>query len=192
MRAPATARARSSAGKTRAATTAPAEPAGFLPTAAHERPRPRNGAAVWLQQQAACSGSVPWTALWPTASPAPPPPDARMRRLDHAMILLVIVGTYTPVGLLVLHGTLAPPCWRSSGAEQLPGSCSSWPRQRRPDGSGTVHLGARMGGREWAAPPRPGPRCLGRPRGLPSAGDRRGRRYFLAISQYAVPYPAGR
>ena len=30
-----------------------------------------------------------------------------MRRLDHAMILLLIVGTYTPVGLLVLHGTLA-------------------------------------------------------------------------------------
>jgi hemolysin III len=31
----------------------------------------------------------------------------RMRRLDHAMIFLLIAGTYTPVGLLVLHGTLA-------------------------------------------------------------------------------------
>jgi hemolysin III len=31
----------------------------------------------------------------------------RMRRLDHAMIFLVIAGTYTPVGLLVLQGTLA-------------------------------------------------------------------------------------
>jgi hemolysin III len=30
----------------------------------------------------------------------------RMRRLDHAMIFLLIAGTYTPVGLLVLHGTL--------------------------------------------------------------------------------------
>ena len=30
-----------------------------------------------------------------------------MRRLDHAMIFLLIAGTYTPVGLLVLHGTLA-------------------------------------------------------------------------------------
>ena len=30
-----------------------------------------------------------------------------MRRLDHAMIFLLIVGTYTPVGLLVLQGTLA-------------------------------------------------------------------------------------
>jgi hemolysin III len=31
----------------------------------------------------------------------------RLRRLDHAMIFLLIAGTYTPVGLLVLHGTLA-------------------------------------------------------------------------------------
>jgi hemolysin III len=31
----------------------------------------------------------------------------RMRRLDHAAIYLLIAGTYTPFGLLVLHGTLA-------------------------------------------------------------------------------------
>jgi hemolysin III len=31
----------------------------------------------------------------------------RMRRLDHAMIFLLIAGTYTPVGLLVLEGPLA-------------------------------------------------------------------------------------
>jgi hemolysin III len=31
----------------------------------------------------------------------------RMRRLDHSMIFLLIAGTYTPVGLLVLKGTLA-------------------------------------------------------------------------------------
>ena len=31
----------------------------------------------------------------------------RMRRLDHSMIFLLIAGTYTPVGLLVLRGTLA-------------------------------------------------------------------------------------
>ena len=36
-----------------------------------------------------------------------PRPTPCMRRLDHAVILLVIVGTYTPVGVLVLHGTLA-------------------------------------------------------------------------------------
>ena len=35
------------------------------------------------------------------------PARRRMRRLDHAMILLLIAGTYTPVGLLVLKGTLA-------------------------------------------------------------------------------------
>lgn len=30
-----------------------------------------------------------------------------LRRLDHSMIFLLIAGTYTPVGLLVLKGTLA-------------------------------------------------------------------------------------
>jgi hemolysin III len=36
-------------------------------------------------------------------------PAARrwMRRLDHSMIFLLIAGTYTPFGLLVLHDTLA-------------------------------------------------------------------------------------
>jgi hemolysin III len=32
---------------------------------------------------------------------------ARMRRLDHSMIFVLIAGTYTPFCLLVLHGTLA-------------------------------------------------------------------------------------
>jgi hemolysin III len=40
---------------------------------------------------------VTWTA----------PARRRLRRLDHAMIFLLIAGTYTPVGLLVLEGTLA-------------------------------------------------------------------------------------
>jgi len=35
------------------------------------------------------------------------PARRRMRHLDHAMIFLLIAGTYTPVGLLVLQGTLA-------------------------------------------------------------------------------------
>src|SRR5689334_20918717 len=36
-------------------------------------------------------------------------PRARrwMRRLDHSMIFVLIAGTYTPVCLLALHGTLA-------------------------------------------------------------------------------------
>jgi hemolysin III len=36
------------------------------------------------------------------------PPGRRwMRRLDHTMIFVLIAGTYTPVALLALHGTLA-------------------------------------------------------------------------------------
>ena len=35
------------------------------------------------------------------------PARRRMRQLDHSMIFLLIAGTYTPVGLLVLEGTLA-------------------------------------------------------------------------------------
>jgi hemolysin III len=35
------------------------------------------------------------------------PARRRMRRLDHAMIFLLIAGTYTPVGLLVLKDPLA-------------------------------------------------------------------------------------
>jgi hemolysin III len=35
------------------------------------------------------------------------PARRRMRRLDHSMIFLLIAGTYTPVGLQVLRGTLA-------------------------------------------------------------------------------------
>jgi hemolysin III len=35
------------------------------------------------------------------------PARRRLRRLDHSMIFLLIAGTYTPVGLLVLQGRLA-------------------------------------------------------------------------------------
>lgn len=35
------------------------------------------------------------------------PVRQRMRRLDHSMIFLLIAGTYTPFGVLVLPGTLA-------------------------------------------------------------------------------------
>src|ERR1017187_8477562 len=36
-------------------------------------------------------------------------PSARrwMKRLDHSMIFVLIAGTYTPVALLALHGSLA-------------------------------------------------------------------------------------
>jgi hemolysin III len=38
--------------------------------------------------------SVPWRAVW----------KARMQRLDHAMIHVLIAGTYTPIAALVLDG----------------------------------------------------------------------------------------
>ncbi len=49
-------------------------------------------------------------------------PRARrwMRRLDHSMIFVLIAGTYTPVALLALHGTLARDVlivvWAGAGA----------------------------------------------------------------------------
>lgn len=36
----------------------------------------------------------------------PPRARAMLRRIDHADILLLIAGTYTPITVLVLHGTL--------------------------------------------------------------------------------------
>jgi hemolysin III len=36
-----------------------------------------------------------------------PPVRRRLRHLDHAMIFVLIAGTYTPIGLLVLEGPLA-------------------------------------------------------------------------------------
>jgi hemolysin III len=39
-----------------------------------------------------------------------PPARRWMGRLDHAMINLLIAGTFTPIGLLVLSGTLATVC----------------------------------------------------------------------------------
>ncbi len=42
--------------------------------------------------------SVPWQEVW----------KGRMQRLDHAMISLLVSGTYTPVALIVLDGWLRP------------------------------------------------------------------------------------
>jgi hemolysin III len=36
-----------------------------------------------------------------------PPARRWMRRLDHSMIFVMIAGTYTPVALIALHGTLS-------------------------------------------------------------------------------------
>ncbi len=43
--------------------------------------------------------SVPWTDAW----------KARMRRLDHSAIFLVVAGTYTPIAVVALE-----PAWRAA------------------------------------------------------------------------------
>ena len=51
----------------------------------------------------------------------------RMRKLDHAGIYLLIAGTYTPVGLLALHGSLQhvvlAVVWVGAGAAILAKLC---------------------------------------------------------------------
>jgi hemolysin III len=73
---------------------------GALLIVASDGARRQLAAAVFAASVAACFGAsalyhrVTWTPsrrLW-------------MRRVDHAGIYLLIAGTYTPVGLLALHG----------------------------------------------------------------------------------------
>src|SRR5512132_739201 len=64
---------------------------------------PTTKAALYATSMSALFGvsALYHRATWTT------PARRRMRRLDHSMIFLLIAGTYTPVGLLVLEGTLA-------------------------------------------------------------------------------------
>jgi hemolysin III len=66
-------------------------------------PKAAAAAAIYAASVSALFGvsALYHRITWTTAA------RRRMRRLDHAMIFLLIAGTYTPVGLLVLHGTLA-------------------------------------------------------------------------------------
>jgi hemolysin III len=66
-------------------------------------PRASIAAALYAASVSALFGvsALYHRLTWTTAA------RRRMRRLDHAMIFLLIAGTYTPVGLLVLQGTLA-------------------------------------------------------------------------------------
>jgi hemolysin III len=106
-----------------------------------------------------------------------PPARRRMRRLDHAMIFLLIAGTYTPVGLLVLHGTLGTVVLVVVWGGALAGIALelAWTRAPRWLG-GTMYLA--LGWVAVVAMPqlfaRPGAGRLRLPRGLPLAGDRRG------------------
>jgi hemolysin III len=73
---------------------------GTLLVAYAEGPSRRLAAAVFAASVAACFGTsalyhrITWT----------PRLRGWMRRLDHAAIFLLIAGTYTPIGLLVLSG----------------------------------------------------------------------------------------
>jgi hemolysin III len=66
-------------------------------------PRASVAAAIYAASVSALFGvsALYHRVTWTT------PARRRMRRLDHSMIFLLIAGTYTPVGLLVLQGTLA-------------------------------------------------------------------------------------
>jgi hemolysin III len=63
--------------------------------------RPRAAAVVFAVSVAAMFGA---SALYHRVNWSPPL-RRWMRRLDHAMIYGLIAGTYTPFGLLVLHGS---------------------------------------------------------------------------------------
>ena len=87
---------------------------GSLLVAYSEGGRRRVAASVFAGSVAAMLGA---SALYHRVTWSP---RARpwMRRIDHAGIYLLIAGTYTPVGLLSLHGTLQHVRSRSSGRAQ--------------------------------------------------------------------------
>jgi hemolysin III len=48
--------------------------------------------------------SIPWGAVW----------KARMQRLDHTMIYVLVAGTFTPIAAIALHGWLR---WATLGTQ---------------------------------------------------------------------------
>jgi hemolysin III len=84
------------------------------------------------------------------------PARRRMPRLDHAMIFLRIAGTYPPVGLLVLEGTLATVVLAVGWGGALAGIVLelAWTTAPRWLG-GTVYLALAGGGGGHAAAVRP-------------------------------------
>jgi hemolysin III len=68
-----------------------------------------SGKATWaaLIYSVAVAGLFGVSALYHRINWRSPAARARMRRLDHTMIFVLIAGTYTPFALLALHGTLA-------------------------------------------------------------------------------------
>ena len=82
------------------------------------------GAAVFAASAAAMLGA---SALYHRVTWSSTRMRLRMRRVDHAGIYLLIAGTYTPVGLLSLHGSLQhvvlAVVWVGAGAAILTKIC---------------------------------------------------------------------
>ena len=82
------------------------------------------GAAVFAASAAAMLGA---SALYHRVTWRSTRMRLRMRRVDHAGIYLLIAGTYTPVGLLSLHGTMQhvvlAVVWAGAGAAILTKIC---------------------------------------------------------------------
>jgi hemolysin III len=67
-----------------------------------DSPRARLATAIYALSVAALFGT---SALYHRVTWSTPRARRWMRRLDHTMIFVLIAGSYTPFGLLVLHGT---------------------------------------------------------------------------------------
>jgi hemolysin III len=77
-------------------------PAGMLLVALGSTASARAATAVYAVALAAMLGTSASYHRYPWSVVA----NERMRRLDHAMIFLLIAGTYTPFSVLALHGVL--------------------------------------------------------------------------------------
>lgn len=77
-------------------------PAGITLVALGSSPSARAATAVYAVTLAAMLGTSASYHRYPWSVAA----NARMQRLDHAMIFLLIAGTYTPFSVLALHGVL--------------------------------------------------------------------------------------
>ena len=71
---------------------------GLLVALAPDRTRPGRGRRLRGQRHACCSAPAPCTTVAPGRSAV----ARSMKRLDHAMILVLIAGSYTPVVVLML------------------------------------------------------------------------------------------
>jgi hemolysin III len=99
---------------------------GTLLIVAADGERRQVAAAAFAGAVAACFGTsaLYHRVVWP------PRARAWMRRLDHAAAFLLIAGTYTPIGLLVLQGAwrwvVLSFAWGSAGAAIV--LSFAWPR----------------------------------------------------------------